>query len=104
MREWKRPLGGEWSSLVAEIDEVVPKTKLEFGPDFSCSSPEPGTSLLQRGPRKGCKKSLLSLDEVFSLRESPTIHETLGLGEGRFVEGGNTTSESIDEGVQFVVG
>jgi hypothetical protein len=60
----------------------VPKTKLKFGPNFSGSSPESGTSLLQRGPCKGCEKALLSLNEVFSLRESPTIHETLGLREG----------------------
>ena len=91
-------------SLIAKIDEVVPETKLKFSPNFSGSSPESGTSLLQRRPRKGCEKALLGLDEVFGSRESPTIHETLGLGEGRLVERGNPTSEGIDEAVQFIIG
>jgi hypothetical protein len=57
--------------LIAKIDEVMPKTKLEFGPDLRCSPPEPGTSLLKRRPPKGCEKALLSLDEVFRLMTTP---------------------------------
>jgi hypothetical protein len=39
----------------------------------------------------------LRFDQVFRFRERPTIHETLGFGQGLLVEGGNPASEGIDE-------
>ena len=91
-------------SPVAQIYEVVTKPKFEFGSNLSGPCPKSRTALLKSRPSKGVEKTILSLDEILGLRESPPVHQAFGLGQGGFVKGGNPTSEVVDEVVQFVIG
>ena len=62
------------------------KPKFEFGSNLGGPCPKSRTALLKGRPSKGVEKTVLSLDQVLGLRESPSVHQAFGLGEGGFVE------------------